>query len=407
MSSGDVVVLHGRHGQEHSEVLMDAGHLDRSALADSSARYSSMFTHHPLAAYSVDCNGYFTDANARALEMAGLTLQEMRGKHFADIIHPDTLPAIQDGFARTMAGEPQLVDACVLRTDGQVVDIRCTAIPVIVDGQVVGVHGVTEDITEANRLLRELEAANTAKTLFLATVSHEVRTPLAALVGATELLMDSDLDPEPAHYAKIVHRSSERLMQLVHDILEYSGLEAHQAVLHLGPFDLRTAVEDIADWATASAAGRDVAVTVDVDDSVPAAAVADGRRVVQVVTNLVQNAIKFTEHGTVGLRVTAAGPSPGDDNDERTWVEFTVTDTGIGIAEEQLASIFQPFMQADPHTSGDRQGSGLGLAICRELVDLMGGELDVASVPGEGSTFTFGVPLRRCPDGSVAPSVGG
>lgn len=386
---------------------MDDGHLDRAALAESSERYSSMFTHHPLAAYSIDCNGCFTDANARALEMTGLTLQDLLGTHFAQVIHPDTLPAIQAGFERAMAGEPQLVDACVLRADGEVIDIRCTAIPVIVDGAVVGVHGVTEDVTEANRLLRELEAANVAKTLFLATVSHEVRTPLAALVGATELLMDSELDPEPAHYAKIVHRSSQRLMQLVHDILEYSGLEAHQAVLHLAPFEVRTAIEDIADWAIASAAGRDFTFTVDVDDSVPAAAVGDGRRIGQVVTNLVQNAIKFTEHGTVGLGVCAAGPPPGDDNDEHTWVEFTVSDTGIGIAEEHLDTIFEPFVQVDPHTSGDRQGSGLGLAICRELVDLMGGELEVAAVPGEGSTFTFGVPLRRCAEALVSPSVRG
>jgi signal transduction histidine kinase len=196
-------------------------------------------------------------------------------------------------------------------------------------------------------------------------------------------------------------------MQLVHDILEYSGLEAHQAVLHLGPFEVRTAIEDIADWATASAAGRDITFTVDVDDAVPAAAVGDGRRIVQVVTNLVQNAIKFTEHGTVGLRVSAAGPPPGDDNDEHTWVEFAVSDTGIGIAEEHLDTIFEPFMQADPHTSGDRQGSGLGLAICRELVDLMCGELEVAAVPGEGSTFTFGVPLRRCAEALVSPSARG
>ena len=385
---------------------MDDGHLDRAALAESSERYASMFTHHPLAAYSIDCNGYFTDANARALEMTGLSLEQMRGTHFAQIIHPDTLPVIQEGFERAMAGEPQLVDAAVLRADGEVVDIRCTAIPVIVDGAVVGVHGVTEDVTEANRLLRELEAANVAKTLFLATVSHEVRTPLAALVGATELLMDSELDPEPAHYAKIEHRSSQRLMQLVHDILEYSGLETHQAVLRLGPFDVRTAIDDIADWAGAAAAGRGNTVTRDVDAAVPAAAVGDGRRIVQVVTNLVQNAIKFTEHGTVALRVSAAGPPPGDD-DEHTWVEFAVSDTGIGIAEEHMDAIFEPFMQTDPHTSGDRQGSGLGLAICRELVDLMGGELEVAAVPGEGSTFTFGVPLRRCAEDLVSPSVRG
>ena len=386
---------------------MDAEHLDRAALAESSERYSSMFTHHPHAAYSVDCNGYFTDANARALEMTGLSLQQMRETHFAQVIHPDTLEVIREAFQRAMAGEPQLVDARVLRADGEVIDIRCTAIPVVVDGRVVGVHGVTEDVTEANRVVRELEAANNAKTLFLATVSHEVRTPLAALVGATELLMDSDLDPEPEHYAKIVHRSSERLMHLVHDILEYSGLEAHQAVLHLGPFEVRTAVEDIADWAAPAAEGRGLAFSVDVDESVPAAAVGDGRRVVQVVTNLVQNAIKFTEHGSVDLRVSAGAPATGDDTDERTWVEFTVADTGIGVSREHLDMIFEPFRQADPHRAGDRQGSGLGLAICRELVDLMGGELEVSSTPGEGSTFTFGVPLRRCAEGLAPPPARG
>jgi PAS domain S-box-containing protein len=370
-------------------------------------RYSSMFTHHPHAAYSVGCDGYFTDANARALEMTGLSLEQIRETHFSQVIHPDTLGPIEEGFARAMAGEPQVVDAQVLRPDGGVIDIRCTAIPVVVDGRVVGVHGVTEDTTEANRVLRELEAANSAKTLFLATVSHEVRTPLAALVGATELLMDSDLDPEPEHYAKIVHRSSQRLMELVHDILEYSGLEAHQAVLHLGPFGVRAAVEELADWAAASAGSRGISFTVDLDESVPSAAIGDGRRVVQVLTNLVQNAIKFTERGSVDVRVTAAGAHPDDDTDERTWVEFTVTDTGIGISDDHLDSIFEPFKQADPHTSGDRQGSGLGLAICRELVDLMDGELDVRSTPGEGSTFTFGVPLRRCPDALVPPSVGG
>ena len=378
---------------------MDAEHLGE--------RYTSMFTHHPHAAYSVDPDGYFTDANARALAMTGLTLEEMRQTHYSQVIHPDTLRPIEEGFAGAMAGEPQVVDACVLRADGEVIDIRCTAIPVIVDGKVVGVHGVTEDVTAANRVLRELEAANSAKTLVLATVSHEVRTPLAALVGATELLMDSDLDPEPQHYARIVHRSSERLMQLVHDILEYSGLEAHQAVLNLGPFEVRSAVEHLADWALPAAESQGLAFSLDVDESVPVAGIGDGRRVAQVVTNLVQNAIKFTEHGAVAVRVTAPGPRPDDDTDERTWVEFTVADTGIGIREEHLGAIFEPFHQADPHRCGDRQGSGLGLAICRELVDLMGGELDVRSAPGEGSSFTFGVPLRRCAEGLAAPSVGG
>ena len=200
--------------------------LGDGARAESSERYASMFTHHPHAAYSVDTRGYFTDANDRSLEMTGLSLEEMRRTHFAQVIHPDDLHLIQDGFDRAMAGDPQVVEARVVRVDGEVVDIRCTAIPVIVADEVVGVHGVTEDVTEAKRVLRELEEANAAKTLFLATVSHEVRTPLAALVGASELLIDTDLPPEPEHFARIVHRSGERLMHLVQEILEFSGLEA-------------------------------------------------------------------------------------------------------------------------------------------------------------------------------------
>ena len=243
--------------------------LGEGARAESSERYSSMFTHHPHAAYSVDTRGYFTDANDRALEMTGLSLEEMRQTHFAQVIHPEDLHLIQDGFDRAMAGDPQLVEARVVRVDGEVVDIRCTAIPVIVADEVVGVHGVTEDVTEAKRVLRELEEANAAKTLFLATVSHEVRTPLAALVGASELLIDTDLPPEPEHFARIVHRSGERLMHLVQEILEFSGLEARQTVLRRLPVDVRAIIDDVASWAVPLAESQGLTLTLAVDDGVP------------------------------------------------------------------------------------------------------------------------------------------
>lgn len=363
---------------------MDADH--------SSERYASMFTHHPHAAYSVDLRGYYTDANPRALEMTGLTLQEMRQTHFSQVIHPDDLHLIEAGFDRAMAGEPALVDARVVRADGGIVDIRCTAIPVVVGGEVVGVHGITEDVTAANQVLCELEEANAAKALFLATVSHEVRTPLAVLIGATDLLMDAALEPEPDHYAQMVHRSSQRLMQLVEDILEFSGLDEHRTVLHPRPFGVRTLVEGVADWAVPLAESRHLAISFVVDDAVPTTSVGDSLRVGQVLTNLVQNAIKFTECGSVDVRVEACA----------TWVEFTVTDTGIGIPEGHRASLFEPFTQANPHAAGDRQGIGLGLAICRQLVELMDGRLDVVSTLGAGSTFTFGVPLAASIDDSGA-----
>ena len=364
--------------------------LGEGALDQAVERYASMFTHHPHATYSVDRRGYFTDANQHALDMTGLTLEEMRQTHFSKVIHPEDVHLLQHAFEQAMAGSPQVVDARVLRTDGEVVDIRCTAIPVLVDHEVVGVHGVTEDTTEAQRVVRELREANAAKTRFLATVSHEVRTPLAALIGAADMLMETDLEAEPAHYAQIVHRSAERLMRLAHDLLEFSGLEAHRTVLHHGPVDVRGLVEDVAAWAAPLSEGRGLELSVAVDDSVPSSGLGDGRRIAQVLRTLVHNAFKFTERGRVDLHVTSPAAAVDEDHD---WVEFQVTDTGIGIAEEQLPTLFEPFTQADPHASGDRQGNGLALAIASELAVLMQGRLAVVSVPGEGSTFTFGAPL--------------
>lgn len=356
-------------------------------LAEATARYASLFTHHPQGAWSLDERGYFTDGNQRALEMTGLTLAEFCQANFVEVIHPDDLAHFEEGFRRVMAGEPQLLEGRVLGADGEVTDIRCTAIPVVVHDEVVGVHGISEDVTEAKRVLRELEEANAAKTLFLATVSHEVRTPLAAIVGAADLLMATELSPEAAHYASIVHRSGDRLMRLVHDILEFSGLEAHQTVLHPRPFGVRSLVSDVEEWATSLASTRGLEATVAVDPSVPATAVGDCRRINQLVTNLVHNAIKFTETGSVDVRVSAR------EADSDTWLEIEVRDTGIGIAQDHLPSLVAPFRQVEPHAAGDRQGVGLGLTICNELVALMGGRLTATSTLGEGSTFTVALPL--------------
>lgn len=401
---------------KHEGVLVSGGEVDRTsahlgevgARSDRNERYASFFTHHPHATYSVDARGYYTDANPRALEMTGLSLEQMKQVHFAAVIHPDDLPLIQAGFDAAMRGSTQVAEARVVHADGEIIHIRCTAIPLIEGGAVVGVHGVTEDITAAKQLVRELEEANRAKSLFLATVSHEVRTPLAALVGATDLLMHTPLTPEPAHYAEIVHRSSERLMRLVQDILEFSGLEAQQTVLHPRPFDVQELVDDVAHWANFLASSRGLSIDFDVDELPAPRLVGDCRRISQVLTNLVHNAIKFTEHGRVDVRISGRnvdGPTRADEPGA-LWVEFTVSDTGSGIGVEHQRTVFEPFTQEDPHLSGDRQGVGLGLAISRELVGLMGGRLTFTSQPGEGSTFTFGLPLVAVDESASASADG-
>lgn len=370
---------------------------------ESSERYISLFTHHPHASYSVDRTGYYTDANSRALAMTGLSLEQMKETHFSQVVHPDDVEILQDNFERALDGEPGLFEARVMHTNGQVLNIRCTVIPVIIGDEVVGVHGVSEDITDAKQLVRELKEALAAKTLFLANVSHEVRTPLASVIGATELVMDAELEPGVERLMHIVERNSRRLLHLLDDILDFSRLEAHQVVLRLRPFDVRDVIEGVAEWAVSYAQGRNLTIAFVVDDSVPATVVGDGLRVSQVVTNLVQNAIKFTERGGVEVRVRSLSDVSNSHNSSQNpdiWIEFTVIDSGIGIEGDRLQALFEPFTQADPSATREYPGVGLGLAICRDLADLMDGHIQTASTLGQGSTFTFGVPLGHFDEGN-------
>jgi PAS domain S-box-containing protein len=366
----------------------------------------------------LDRRGYFTDANDLALAMGGLSLEQIRETHFAQVIHPEDAHIIQTRFDRTLAGEPGFAEGRITRTDGRIFDFRTTMIPILIGGEVVGAHGVTEDITAAKQVLRELEEANArlkeanalleeanaAKTLFVANVSHEVRTPLASVIGATELLMDLELEPRVERLVHMVDRNGQRLMHLVEDILDFSRLEAHQVVLSLRPFRVRDLVEGVAEWAVSCAHGRNLTISFAVDDSVPTTVIGDELRVSQVVTNLVQNAIKFTETGGVEVRVrsrTAARDPDFGIQVPGIWVEFTIVDTGIGIEEDRLHDLSEPFTQADPSATREYEGVGLGLAICRDLVDLMGGRLQILSTFGEGSTFTFGVPLGHIGEDDV------
>ncbi len=372
------------------------------ALSERSEHYRSMFTYHPLAAYSVDLNGYYTAANAPALAMTGLSLEAMVETHFADVIHPEDLHVVQAAFDRALGRAPQQVEARVVRADGEVLEIRCTVIPIIVAGEVVGVHGITEDITEANRLVRELEEANCAKATFLANVSHEVRTPLSSIVGATELLMDAELAPESERLVRMLHRASERLSHLIDDILDFSRLAADHLALRPRPFSVAAVVREVAEWSVPLAESRGLDTSFEVDQAVPATAVGDGGRVHQVLTHLVQNAIKFTESGGVEVRAGLASAAPGAHDATRggaTWVELAVTDTGIGIPEERLHTLFEPFTQVDPSATRSYAGVGLGLAICRDLVALMGGQLEATTAVGEGTTFTVLLPLVPVGDG--------
>jgi signal transduction histidine kinase len=266
------------------------------------------------------------------------------------------------------------------------------------------VHGVAEDVTERNGMRRELERtrraaeeANAAKSLFLANMSHEVRTPLTSVLGAAEILAEGDLGPGDRALVAIVQRSAEKLHRLVNDILDVSRLEAGKLDVQETVISLREVAADAITWAGPLAHKEGLTFTWDIDATLPEHVYGDAMRISQVLTNLLGNAMKFTERGEVRLCVRTARS-----RDHAVDVCFSVEDSGIGIATEQMASLFESFTQADTSATRKYGGAGLGLAISQELVQLMGGTLTARSTEGQGSTFSFTLPLETAPQGQAS-----
>jgi PAS domain S-box-containing protein len=343
----------------------------------------------PVAIVTMDLEGVVTGWNPGAERLFGYTPAEALGRFMEDLVAaPETRDEVHANVKRTLDGEWIRAIARRARKDGTPVDVEISSVPVVVDGVRMGMIGIYHDITELLRARREAEAANEAKSAFLATMSHEIRTPLNAVIGMSGLLLNTRLSDEQRDYAEIVRGSGDALLTVINDILDFSKIEAGKLELESQPFDLRECVEGALDLVAARAAEKGLDLAYLVAEGTPAGVMGDVTRLRQVLLNLLSNAVKFTERGEVVLSV---GARPVDGPAGLHELSFTVRDTGIGIPPDRLGRLFQSFSQVDASTTRRYGGTGLGLAISQRLAELMGGRITVTSEPGRGSEFRFTV----------------
>jgi len=370
-----------------------------------------------------------TDAIWTSVEICRIFGREMRSPiidHAQTLFPPKIWRKLQIASRKTMrTGIGYALEIPAFRENGTDIwiDIRCQAYRNN-NGDIVGLRGILQDITEHKNAAealekerninrqqleqqvtertqnigalnveleertREAEAANVTKSTFLATISHEIRTPLNAVVGLTELLVDSELDQRQREYVQNIQRSARALRALIDDVLDFSKIEAGALILEKMPFSLNDVLQIVVAVVSGGIRGKSIEILIDMPNDIPDSLIGDSMRLQQILLNLMGNAIKFTDIGEIVLSIRRISEFSGN-----VTLQFAVRDTGIGIPQEQLQDIFKEFVQSDSSADRRYSGTGLGLAICRRITELMGGQISVKSVHGQGSEFFFSVTL--------------
>jgi hypothetical protein len=339
--------------------------------------------------------------NRMAEEFFGCSRHEVLGRNFFELFLPESiwieasksLKKVLSGFPVRMIEYP----VCTKEGEERLVQWSMSSLQ-DAKGDSLGVLAVGQDVTEQKASEVELrkardaaEEANKAKSEFLANMSHEIRTPISAIMGMTEMAINTDLNDDQRSYLNTVKRAAESLLHIINDILDLSKIEARKMELRYEDFDLHAALAKHISVLRVQAEGKGIELRLVIDAGVSRCFNGDEHRLGQIITNLVGNAIKFTDKGYVELSVFHAGCwSEGE------VLEFRVRDTGIGIADDKKEKLFESFVQLNSGYSKSHSGSGLGLAISRQLVQMMGGEIDVTSREGWGSEFRFTVMLKHC-----------
>jgi len=383
---------------QFADLAWDAVERKRSEMAvrQREERYARLFDsgNDALFVYPLEDGtmGCFEEANTVATRMLGFTREEFLAMRPEDLTAPEQLPRLPPQLSKLLETGSGMFETELVAKSGR-------RIPVEISGRMFEDSGrqlvltTIRDISERRKAQEEsyarqtAEAASLAKSEFLAGMSHEIRTPMNGIIGMSELALKSGLEGEPRRMVEIVHRSAMELMGLLNDILDLSKVEKGKLELVSEPFAPRLLLEDVRNLMDARCRQKGIVLELETAESLPEAMLGDAGRLRQVLLNLVGNAVKFTESGSVHL---TASLKP---DEKAPTVRFEVVDTGAGIAPETLRWIFDPFRQEDSSIAQRFGGTGLGLSISRQLVRLMGGEIEVTSRKGRGSRFAFELPL--------------
>ena len=332
--------------------------------------------------------------NKAFAEAHNMEPSEVIGKHCYELIHGTKGPPFYCPCKKTFEeGRPNYAEEFEPNLG---IYVAASTSPLFdKNGQIRASIHIAKDITERKqaeeqleKAMHEVEAANIAKSQFLANMSHEIRTPLNAIMGFTDILADEELTETQNEYIKIIHNSSEHLLQLIEDILDLSKIEAGKMGMELSECSLASLLAMMGSMMNPSAVEKGLKFEIRTDSSLPANICTDQARLRQCLINLIGNAIKFTEQGYVSLNVSL------EDKDGQSFIRFDVEDTGIGIPAEMHEAIFNPFTQVDETHSRKYGGTGLGLAITKHMVQLLGGEISFTSQEGKGSVFSILIPAE-------------
>jgi PAS domain S-box-containing protein len=365
----------------------------------------AVLNHTQSIVYARDLEGRYTFVNSYWAELTGVPRQVALHQSHVDMPLVHTVLPAYDDLDYLSTGEIQSFEEVIISREGVRRVYQTTKVPMKVNNETIGLCSVSTEITERKEMEEALveardiaEKASKAKAEFLANMSHEIRTPLNAIMGMAHLVLQTTLTQRQLDYMTKLQDSSAHLLNLINDILDFSKVEAGKVVLEQVDFQMEQVLSTAANLIVEKATQKDIELIIDVSPGVPENLVGDPLRVGQILINLMNNAVKFTEKGEIKVSVRLE-----QDLGEELILRCAVSDTGIGMTEQQRATLFDSFTQADTSTTRKYGGTGLGLAISKRLSTLMGGDIGVDSVAGQGSTFWFTIRVRRGSAAQPAP----